>query len=455
MQEHGRSLSNSWSEDWVLRRGVVIVKLVCRVVVGLALVLTTNAVAGPGPDVPSPVPPPVHLGIFNNPLMRDSIDPQTRGGSDNAVIVPGAPSGITAEIVNVLASAAAHATVTIAMFTSSDDGLSGSSADTELIKSAIRDAAPRVRAINVLVDAGPNQTLWRSMRHVPHVAVRRCDGSCFHTGRGIMHNKFLLVDDTTWTSGREYVVVQMTANWKNVQLSSQHWNSSLQIWGDRTLYDGYLGYHRQLWRCAPRCHGAPARQDVEGKPGSGTHVYFFPRSNGDDPVLDPLFEVTACSSGDGIDIAINDWRRDRRGTAILARLEALAALGCPVRIVVEGSRKAGAMATGLPESSLATSSRCTPRGKTRTNLRTHPPMVHSKYVLIHGTFRGVPGTTVVATGSERFATRARDRDDETWLTLMSTPGQNVANAAVYAAFEANFDEMWAMTPPCPPVSPAS
>jgi phosphatidylserine/phosphatidylglycerophosphate/cardiolipin synthase-like enzyme len=364
------------------------------------------------------------------------------------VLVPGAPSEITTAIVALLASARPDATVTIAMFQSSDDGLSQPTGDTALIKSALRRAAQRVKAINVVIDGRQgDQSFWHSISHYPNVDLRRCHHACFFHGSGLMHNKFLLVDDTSWTSSKEHVVLQMTANWRDIQLNSRFWNSALQIWGDKTLYRGYRSYARRLLACAPQCTGLPDPRGFSSDPATGAHVALFPRTGTTDPVVNELDDLKQCARGGGIDIAMNDWRLGTRGMTILDRLETLAKRGCQVRIVVQGDRSNG-IASVLPGTALAHNSHCTTHRGLSPDVGKLVPIVHSKYLLMHGTFRGVPDSTVVSTGSERFNNESLLMDDETWLTLVGSPHRNRVNSTVWAAYEANFDEMWTATPAC-------
>lgn len=403
-------------------------------------------------SAPQPPVPTTRVPVFNNPVVRYDVRPEQRGGSAQ-VRAPGAPSRITGAIVAALTSASAGATVSIAMFNASDDTLSKGGVDTRLIQTALRAASHRVRAIDVLVDSGHDRSLWRSLGRLPHLSVRACDGACFHRGSGIMHNKFLLVDNTTWTPGIEHVVLQLTANLTDAQLSNRNWNSGLQIAGDRALYDGYRHYFDQLWACAPGCVGAPNPQDFSGSPGSGMSVNLFPRVDGADPVLDELDALTDCSRDSEVDIAVNDWRMGGRGLEILDRLEQLQADGCRVRVIVQANEHAG-IARVLPDSSLADAAHCTSHGRAAVDRMRLSPRVHSKYVLLRGTFRGVAHSTVVSTGSERFSGTSRVHDDETWLTLWAHPGHNPVNAAVYATYAANFDEMWSSTPVCAPPPPS-
>ena len=63
-----------------------------------------------------------------------------------------------------------------------------------------------------------------------------------------MHNKCLTISDTSATPVPEGLILQMTSNWTGPQLSSQFYNSAVQIWGDEALYAGYNAYFSILRR---------------------------------------------------------------------------------------------------------------------------------------------------------------------------------------------------------------
>jgi len=426
-------------------RGEVIKTAAARVFLVLTSML---AVQLPALAAPTTAAPPYKLAFFNNPITGQNIDadPDGRG---NSVPVPGVPSAITTAIVGLFESAAAGSTIDVAMFQAGPGRISTGTTDTQLIKRAIKDAAQRVHAINFLADGSleEDQTFWDDIDRVNHVNVKRCNHACFRNGHALMHNKFMLVDNTTWTRGTERAVLQMTSNWRNSQLSSRLWNSALQLWGDRQLYNGYRSYFDQMWACAPWCAGEPRPQGFDGEPGSGVHVTLFPQKGVADPVLTELANVDSCA-GSEVDIAMNGWEADTRGMAILKQLEDLVTAGCVVRLVVQKSADELSIGSMLPATVLGPTAHCTDSREERTDTTKLTPAVHSKYILIRGSFKGVKGSTVVSTGSERFVNASLSRADETWLKVVSTPSRNQDNAAVYAAYLANFDAMWASTPPC-------
>lgn len=440
------------------------VRLATRGLVAGALLAGSTAVAasdGAGPVAGGPTTaPPTRVAFFNNPVLTWSTPQLSAGDEGEALTIPrtpspGGPSGITTAIVSLLSSATARSTVTIAMYSANGGDAATPGSDTSYVREAIRQAARRGAAVNVVVDGVRSTSFWEPLDAMPGVTVRRCRSACYFPGRSVMHNKFVLVDDTVWTPGRENVVLQMTANWNDGQLARGNWNSALQVWGDQRLYDAYLRYHRQLFSCSPRCTGAPRPQDAAA---AGARLAVFPRAGADDPVLRDLVALSGCGPAGGVDVAVNDWRQDRRGLAILARLEALSRAGCEVRIVVPRGRAGVDIGSLLPRTSLARTAHCTgfaapgyPTPVTDVSVpdpRTVLPRVHSKYVLLRGRYDGVPNMLVVSTGSERFAAGARSRADETWLTLTAAAGSHLPNAAVYGQFAVNFDRMYALTPPC-------
>ena len=427
-------------------RGDTIATSAVRVVSILALLLATQLQAvTSGPTYASV--PPYKLAFFNNPLTGQNVQADT--DRVNHVPVPGAPSQITTAIVGLFESAAKGSTIEIAMYQASDGNLANGTADTQLIKQAIKNAAPRVRAINVLTDGflDEDQEFWDQIDKVPHVNVKRCNHACYRQGHALMHNKFMLVDNTNWTPGVEDVVLQMTANWRNSQLSSRLWNSALQMWGDKVLYAGYHKYFTEMWGCAPSCIGEPQPQSFDGKAGSGVHVTLFPHIGVDDPLLTELDGLDGCSGAE-VDIAMNGWIPDARGLMILQKLEDLAAADCLVRIVVQKSRNGDDMGSILPTTILGPTSHCSDVKDGRADTTKLAPPVHSKYMLIRGTYLGHKATTVVSTGSERFVGASLNRADETWVQVVATANHNPDNASVYAAYHANFDAMWTSTPTC-------
>lgn len=433
--------------------GGVIATSAARIATTLGLLLAVQLqVLTTGPSSASV--PPYKLAFFNSPLTGQNVRAHT--GRADQIPVPGAPSQITTAIVSLFESAAKDATIEIAMYQASDSQLTDGTADTQLIKKAIKDAAPRVHAINILTDGflDEDQTFWDAVDKVSHVNVKRCNHACYRNGHALMHNKFMLVDNTNWTPNRENVVLQMTSNWRNAQLSSRLWNSALQLWGDQVLYAGYHSYFAQMWGCAPSCIGQPEPQAFDGKPGTGVHVTLFPHAGTDDPVLTELDGLDDCSGAE-IDIAMNGWLPDTRGLLILQKLEDLAAANCLVRIVVQKARDGTDIGNVLPTTVLGPTSHCTD-GKNgndddkpgRTDTTKLAPTVHSKYILMRGKYLGEKGTTIVSTGSERFVGASLNRADETWLQVTSSPTHNPDNAAVYGAYLANFNAMWASTPSC-------
>jgi hypothetical protein len=460
----GRSLSKYVSPSRPGRRQPISRRFALRALVCGALLVTSTALAAPsGPasgvlPAPKPSAPPTRLAIFNNPIANYSVAAGVGDKSAASVRVPGAPSPLTAAIVSLLDSATPRATVTIAMYNASVSDATKTVGDASLVRRALRQTALRVRTLNVLVDGDRDgRAFWKPLMNLPRVTVRQCDSACYHRGSGVMHNKFVLVDDTRWTPGAEHVVLQLTANLSDGQLSNLHWNSAVQLWGDEQLYQAYLTYHRTLFRCAPACSGAPTPQNFAGSAPTGARLAVFPRAGADDPVLAELQALTSCGPGGGVDVTVNDWWQDSRGFALLARLEALARAGCRVRIVVPEGVEGERIGAVLPHSALAATSRCASsraaqraRGETEglPQQRQLVPRVHSKYVLMRGVYHGVPNSTIVSTGSERFTGGARNLADETWLSLVSRPGQSMENAMLYAQFKANFDEMYAVTPRC-------
>lgn len=73
------------------------------------------------------------------------------------------------------------------------------------------------------------------------------------------------------------------------------------------------------------------------------------------------------------------------------------------------------------------------------------PRVHSKYLLIGGTFNDTAGARMVFTGSSTITDRSlRGGNDNTWVNLKGPVG----DPKLYGAYQDNFSAMFANTPPC-------
>jgi hypothetical protein len=408
-------------------------------VLSSAILLTAVAFAPAAPAAATVSP--FKVAYFNHPLAAET--PQAGG-----------PSEVTAAVLQLLAAAANKATVRIAMFEATLTGQPGGQGDPSLIEGQIVRDLQRGVTVSVVADKHKDHDFWNHVAtdagaSASQLTVGYCSNSCFEAGVGIMHNKFILVDELGVQSGPvDDAVLQSSANWTYKQLNTHYWNNALQVIDDPALYGGYLSYWDALMGCASlaaqHCTGPPTATNQHFSGDSDEFVNVLPQGS-PDPILDALDSVGHCSLADtqnvhtAIDIGVNTWLNDTRGTAILQKLRQLDAAGCPVRIVVPSFAPIASHLTGTDTLSLK--AHCTGGGL-------NSPTEHNKYMLINGDFNG-PGAQVVFTGTHRFNDKSLTDDDEILMRLTSsTTTRNAQNAYIYAQYEDNFEQMWNATPLC-------
>jgi hypothetical protein len=250
--------------------------------------------------------PPSPLVFFNDPLV----------GTDPAL---GAPSTITAAVMNIFERAYGQSDVRIAMYKMSnvdptgllpvdDEGHPQGPTDMRLIANAMADAAAAGAHIQLLIDGRSfTNGIVEELDSLDGIDVFRCGsgntyGGCYQYGyRHVQHNKFVIADTLLSVPRVEGgivnnqlaaatvsdVVLQMTSNWSNRQLNSHFFNSALEFVGDDSLYDGYEQYWTGLKNCSLQggvdhtCGAATPTSSFSG--GTGQSIVTFPRTGSADP----------------------------------------------------------------------------------------------------------------------------------------------------------------------------
>ncbi|MCP3800502.1 phospholipase D-like domain-containing protein [Allokutzneria sp. A3M-2-11 16] len=230
---------------------------------------------------------------------------------------------------------------------------------------------------------------------------RACIGDL---GTPIMHNKFFLFSDT---SGSKNVVVQGSANLTPTN-TTKMWNNAVTLAGNTGLYNSYLRYFSDL--VAQKKNNNYFRSDLSGN----AKTYFFPRA-GSDTITNVLGNV-GCADNTIIRIAMWNFSRD----GIAAKLRELAGKKCRVEVVY----------TKLDAGSLGHLD-----NHARITLKKIPGdfIVHSKYMLIEGTYANQKNSKWVFTGSHNYTNAALRENDEALLRLHS--------AAIHDQYRANFTKM--------------
>lgn len=233
-------------------------------------------------------------------------------------------------------------------------------------------------------------------------------GACIGSDSGINHNKFFLFSELS--DGSKNVVVQSSANLTATQLHKH--NNLVIIRDDKALYDAYAGYWTDL---------QAQQQDLNYYRSftgdTGTKAYFYPRASGD-TILGVLDNVT-CDSGTSIRVAMAFFTSGR--SEVAERLVSKRQQGCGVSVVLDGAELSNPVAQTLKSGGV--------------NLYVFPAGpggegLHSKILLIHGTYSGTPNRGLVWTGSHNYTAPALNGNDEALLKL--------DDPDVYAAFDANF-----------------
>ncbi|MFI6790702.1 phosphatidylserine/phosphatidylglycerophosphate/cardiolipin synthase family protein [Nonomuraea sp. NPDC050383] len=237
------------------------------------------------------------------------------------------------------------------------------------------------------------------------------------------HNKFYLFSRTGDVSD---VVVQSSANLTDLN-SSTYWNNLVVLPGNKRLFAAYSGYFADL--AAERKNLDYYRVTTTGGPGGSVRAHFFPRAGtdaGTDPIVDYLGKVS-CRGGTTIRVGMSEW--DTYRIAIPEKLRSLAAQGCTVRIVY-----------GIMDEEVKSLLLAEPRIELRTlgDGGALPGRVHSKYLLVEGSFDGDRDARWVFTGSHNYNETSLRRNDETLLRLN--------DRSVYRQYVDNFERMRAVAP---------
>lgn len=223
-------------------------------------------------------------------------------------------------------------------------------------------------------------------------------GGCH--GTRIQHNKFILFSETG--DGAEDVVLQSSANLTNPQL--EQFNNTVLIEEDTALYETYLDYWQDLSADETDLdYYRTAEGDLD------TKVHFFPREDGD--TIIEILEDVDCEDGTEVHVGMAYFTDPRVGVA--THLTRLADEGCEVRVLVrQGLDRVGILVMAEMDNSDVKLSAFPPADDDEDSVS-----IHSKYMLLDGTFRGETDQQIVWTGSHNYTGPALDQNDETLLRI--------------------------------------
>ncbi|MEV4754691.1 phospholipase D-like domain-containing protein [Micromonospora sp. NPDC049559] len=355
--------------------------------------------------VPAHAAAPVDGAIFNNPTVAG----QRRVIVDHIIsLIDGTPSGEE---------------ISVAIYVLDDPNVSAA-----LIRAA-RDRGVRVRVVTDSTGAGraatvalanPATGLGTDTSAASWLTICATDRACVSAAPAsvnpINHNKFYLFSRT---NGAAKVLVQSSANLTALN-TDNYWNNAVTIVGNAPIYDAYRAYFADL--AAARHDDSDYYRMTTSDP---VKSYFFPRAgttSATDTIVEILDNVTCPGNDPGfgtnagytkIRIAAFALKRE----PVAEKLRALAAQSCWVDIVYN-EMSAGSRTALIRDRIMLYA------------LDDATSLVHSKYMLIEGTYAGRKNTKWVFTGSHNYDDSSLRENDEALLRINS--------AAIHDQYRTNF-----------------
>jgi phosphatidylserine/phosphatidylglycerophosphate/cardiolipin synthase-like enzyme len=339
----------------------------------------------------------------------------TSGAIFNDPTVPAKQHVIVNHIRSLIQGAATGSSVRMAIYHFSDANVAA-----DLV--AAHNRGVDVRIVQDFSDSATAASKTLKTALGSRVTVCTKDRACIgNAGTPIMHNKFFLFSNT---SGSTNVVVQGSAN-LNAGNSTRLWNNAVTLVGNTALYNSYLGYFNDL--------SAKAKNNdyYRSANAGNAKTYFFPRAGSDessDTIYNMLNENVTCEGNSSVGtetgrtiIRIAMWYFSRDDIA--RKLRQLADQKCWIEVV---------------HTTLDAGSRGHLAGHDRIVLYQIAGTyeVHSKYMLIEGTYAGKKDTKWVMTGSHNYSTAALRENDETLLRIESGPIHDQYRSNFWALREA-------------------
>ena len=325
----------------------------------------------------------------------------TSGAIFNDPTVPAKQRVIADHIRSLIQGAAAGSSIRIAIYHFDDAAVAS-----DIVAAKDRGVDVRMVMDYSTSTTGPATTVIQALGS--RVTLCTKDAACIGSqGTPIMHNKFFLFSNT---SGSTNVVVQSSAN-LNRSNTNSYWNNAVTMVGNTALYNGYLSYFNDL---AAKAKNNDYYRTVSA---GNTKAYFFPRAGTNestDTIYNMLTDNVTCEGNTStgtetgrtiIRIAMWYFSRDD----IARRLRALADDKCWIEVVY---------------TTMDAGSKGHLSGHDRIVLYQIDDgtyIVHSKYMLIEGTYAGQKDTKWVVTGSHNYTNAALRENDEAMVRIQSAP----------------------------------
>jgi phosphatidylserine/phosphatidylglycerophosphate/cardiolipin synthase-like enzyme len=232
----------------------------------------------------------------------------------------------------------------------------------------------------------------------------------------INHNKFAIFSKVITTDGVKENLVFQTSH--NFTVADTRKVQDAVVISEKGLYDAYLNYWTDM-----RSKAASGMSMYEYKEysnqTSGIYAYFLPKrkngtSFGDDSIIEFLNALTNVSTAT-IKIGMSDWTATRKN--IVDKLAVLQSQGAKIEVIAKSSidseilvaleqlRIKGAYVKVL---------NMTDNSKPKMN-------IHSKFMLLTGTWKGKENTKILITGSHNFTLNALRNNNETIVLLQDSP----------------------------------
>ncbi|MFF5976557.1 phospholipase D-like domain-containing protein [Streptomyces sp. NPDC012769] len=360
--------------------------------------------------------------------------PTPAGAADTAAAVTTTatfndPAGDTAaqnrvrdHIIDLIGQAPAGSTITAGLYTFTDDP----------VTDALGAAKTRGVKVRVIVDhTSATMTGGEYERLAARLGTDRTQASWVFAcpaGRGcigsrklpgdadgaINHNKFWLFSNT---GGASDVVVQTSANMTGLQRTDLFNNAVTIV--DSGLYGIYQSYFADLLHHGTSTDGLSHYYKTPSSTTGPYKTYFFPRQEAAGSSYDAdastdtvklILDNVSCTGGTQVRMAANLFTRDE----VASKLVALKNAGCSVILAHDGYP--GSLGTAVES---VISGKLTQRVQCYEDRGTGVAKagLHSKYLLVEGTYDGVAGRKLVWTGSHNYTYPALRANDETLLKI--------------------------------------
>ena len=255
---------------------------------------------------------------------------------------------------------------------------------------------------------GDDAVVICSEDEVPPVHLK---GGCLSSG--INHNKFAVFSELC--DGSHDVVYQSSSNF-SAQQNSAHQNAVI-IREDPALYGAYLQYWNDEASKVPMPN---YYRELSSR------AFLFPRPRDGlglrEPATDTvktILDNVSCTGGTRVRVAMAYWNNSR--DYLVDKLRDMRDAGCDVRVISNIEITSDGVKAKLADAFSTAEARLLPR-------------VHDKYFFIDGKYQGT-SRKLVWTGSHNWDYGALRTNDEAIL--------RVEDPDVFAAFDANWDRMWA------------